>query len=206
MLLRDAVGGPARTRAEIQFGLGIVDEKTSELVRAFGTGAPGDVKAGRNQPCVSGTGTIWAPFSGRYTIEEWREDGLHRLRVLHRPLPSWWWGGDDASRSEAMRWGSRIRDCAVDSGGRLWILSDMPREDATVPTTPDGRIRQGILDSMAVSVIDVIDPERGVVLASQRFPRVFAGFLRDGRAYHKSEDARGETWIEIWELALREGQ
>lgn len=48
------------------------------------------------------------------------------------------------------------------------------------------------------TIVEVIDPDRGLVLRSQRFPWVGTGFTNDGLIVSERKDDSGVTVLDVW--------
>jgi hypothetical protein len=65
--------------------------------------------------------------------------------------------------------------------------------------TPEGVSTDSDRNALLDTVVEVIDPEQGTVLASLRVEEALHGFAADGVAYSFSET---EVRIQIWALRL----
>ncbi len=152
------------------------------------------------------TRSVWAAHQNRYRLEEWGRDG-ELMRVLERRVP--WlepWDGT-AVWEEGGKPRPLLRRIHLDAEGRIWTLVRVPGErwqDGLAPGTPaGGQARTVVVDEHALydSVIEVIDPERGVVVRSQRFDLAFSGFSADGQVYALVEVEGGrDVRIAVWDL------
>jgi hypothetical protein len=191
-----------------QNGLGLLPRDGVRKLRRFGFPAKTIDQLGMNyivstraRPCRSKDGMIWSPYSAHYDIEKWTQSGklattLHAKRgwfreVVHKPDPQ-----------------NRIVSCSVDGSGLLWLLILIPRAGIDGDTLVDGRgiMRRTEMDALYRTRIEVIDPRRGAIVASQLFDWVFMEFLDGTRVYQQTEDGAGEPIILVSQLELSGAQ
>jgi hypothetical protein len=147
--------------------------------------------------------TIWAvPNFSNYEIEEWSDDG-RLIRTLTRDAPWYAPSGPEAQ----LRWISGVTTppaaipaVHVDAEGRLWILSLVAKDDwKRAYERRDVQSPPGYLKFD--TVIEVIDPGRGRVLARRRLPILATGFVGpDLFSYAESET--GVPTITIWTVGF----
>jgi hypothetical protein len=86
-----------------------------------------------------------------------------------------------------------------DSLGRLWIISVVASRDWRRYETPNPARPHLTVDPW----LEVIDPERGVVVARKKLPVFGMGFVGDDM-YSYEEDEAGAPIVRLWRLILRE--
>ena len=95
-----------------------------------------------------------------------------------------------------------------DENGRLWVavwVPDAQWEDAyEVTIDPNGRRRETVHDYGRLwdTIVEVIDPFRGQVLASERTDPAIMGFTREGLAFSFTFGPASNPYVEVWELSL----
>jgi hypothetical protein len=156
--------------------------------KSFGRRANEPVaRDGSRQPHLARSGnTIWAAELTRYRLTQWSATG-EILRVLERK-PAWFdenradWGGPDKPPRE------HIAGLAIDERGFLWVLINVaaPTWREAWPSVPPGtreissdRIRR---DKQYRTIIEVIDPTAGRVVARQNFNEYFATLFSNQHA------------------------
>lgn len=178
-------------------------------VRAFLRGAPSSadvsVEELRRRMAVSPDGRIAISHYARYSIEIWDISGRH-LRTLSRT---------PALLSTTLAPGSPpryVESVRYDRMGRVWTVTHVPdarwRESLGPSRDPYGREVVGVGSGMAFryhdSVVEVVDPERGILMGSIRIdPRVDL-ISDDGYGASYREDAVGLPYIDIWRFVLVE--
>lgn len=182
-----------------------------ELLRSFGTR---DAKIDRNRPSAHlrtisqvTDGRVWVAHISRYRLEEWTLKG-EMLRQLDREVDWFPPGGSITNRpGEAPR--PVLLDVWLDAGGRLWTLIRVADPKWADAQTERGRL-QGIIPVVGYSsetryydsIIEVIDPDSGRLIASRRFDEYIYNFNQDGHynAYHATDE--GEPFVEVWRAAV----
>lgn len=160
-------------------------------------------------------GGFWAvPMWGEYRVEHWTAAGVRDVYLLRQPdwhtlLHS---TVGPAGNAETMdqpptsHWG-----VAETADGLLWVLSrvaDPGRRNAPLDTlrTVEGQfVVSGDGDRSWDSVIELIDPVRGTVVASQRFDLRFVLLLPSGKVVSAKETESG-IQIQVSGLSLSRPQ
>jgi hypothetical protein len=213
-------------RAGLQFHL-----LNSELqpIRSFGT-----VPAARQAACsrcatysvawsTHRPGHFWALAPNQYEIELWHESGalVSRYLVASRWFEPW---NSDPVRAGRPQGGltfgqsqqapttpppSQLGRVAEDANGLLWVSGFAPSAEwAPVPPPAAGRAHtpeqanqvQRNLDRY----IEVIDPDRRVIVASTRFPARSIVMIDERTFWSRVHDPRtGIIQIQIWHATLR---
>ena len=139
--------------------------------------------------------TVWAARPDRYELTEFALDGTP-LRVLKREA-DWF---PDREKEGALSIATEgpspfLVAIRVDEQGLIWTMvrladADWAPSDASGPFASWGRHYD--------SIVEVIDPSRGLVVKSQRFPWYGHGFTNDGLFVSHREDVLGVLVLDIW--------
>jgi hypothetical protein len=185
-------------------GRGIeIRDDSSATVRTFGfrEKPDNDPRADDRSPVVCAgrqPGTFWS-FTYLYRAELWDTAGK-RIRTFQRAGE---WSGPEALGTFAAGtpWA-----CHVDKDGLLWTMITIGRRGRyeKVGAGRRGTLPPSAQDSVSLTVIEVIDPARGVVLASQLF-EMHLGYriLSGGRVLHLRENENGELSIDVLKLSIK---
>jgi hypothetical protein len=151
---------------------------------------------------VASDSTVWAAPLNDYRIALWHTDGRKLLEFARQPLPfTPWIEVRPPSRDEPPQ--TIVRALRQDAEGRLWLLYHVAdqrwRDGVYEMRTPEGVSTDSDRNALLDTVVEVIDPEQGTVLASLRVEEALHGFAADGVAYSFSET---EVRIQIWALRL----
>lgn len=141
--------------------------------------------------------TVWAARPDRYELTEYAADGTP-LRVLKREAD--WFpereteGAVDFAKEPPFPF---LADVHVDEEGLVWTLVRLAADDWAPVDDP------GLMPSWGRyfdSIVEVIDPDRGLVVRSQRFPWYGHRFTNDGLVVSHREDILGVLVLDIWRL------
>jgi hypothetical protein len=185
-----------RTRDRIGFALH--HGSVQGILRSF---APADtILPGRVAPPLvlaktrDGSG-VWAAHVNQYRIEKW--DTAGRLMSIHERNADWFSVRTDGRRPPGQRYAA-ILGIHEDSSGRLWV-------HAAIRTTAADGIRFD--PSRSESVVEILEPAEGRVLATERFPDVAAASTMGGFFQMVPRSTLGGSLeIEIWGFRLNEKQ
>ena len=141
--------------------------------------------------------TVWAARPDRYELTEFALDGTP-LRVLRREA-DWFPDREKEGAVSIAKEGPSpfLVAIRVDEQGLIWTMvrladADWAPSDASGPFASWGRHYD--------SIVEVIDPGRGLVVKSQRFPWYGHGFTNDGFFVSHREDVLGVLVLDIWRL------
>ena len=158
---------------------------------------------------------FWAvPLWGEYRIEHWTTSGVRDAYLVRRPA----WhlvlepGVGRAPNPQEMETppSSNVGVSETESG-LLWVVTrvaDSNRKRAVMDTLRNFEGKYVIardLDQMWDSVIELIDPIRGVVVAAQRFDQFFFLVLPSGKVVSAKETDAG-IQVRVFSLRLSRGQ
>jgi hypothetical protein len=101
----------------------------------------------------------------------------------------------------------QIRSLSEDKTGLLWTLTTVPDREwrpRTLPDAPGGGTYtpDSLRHKLNDSVLEVIDPHRGVVLATRTFDTVFMAFITSDLLVSFTEDAGGNPQYVVWRARL----
>jgi hypothetical protein len=198
------------------FGLPLHVIQDSAVVFSFGgrdalvaTGRPEGAALARALTRASDS-TFWAARWGEYLLEEWDLTGRLLTRMSRRV--DWMERAPLGSPGAAVN--PSCSHLTRDETGLLWLLCWVRRPDweelsYEAPSGLAGQTtrvsRTGSRYDLFESILEVIDPERGEIVASARLPQYILGFLGDGRAYTYEQDELGVGRFAIWRLDIAEG-
>jgi hypothetical protein len=185
------------------FGTGLeVRDDGGQTIRTFGFGdvADPDITHGRSPVLCSGKegGTFWSFFYG-YRGELWDTAGK-KLRSFSRAGD---WGGPLPIGSRG--WGTPW-SCSVDRDGLLWMMITISRPGRyeSMGIAQRRMVSASAQDSLYYTMIEVIDPARGLVVASQLFEQHLGGAILGGnRVLHLRESDAGELTVEVLRLRMQ---
>lgn len=140
--------------------------------------------------------TVWAARPDRYELTEFALDGTP-LRVLRRAA-DWFPDRDyEGTVSIAEAPSPYLVALRVDEKGRIWTMVRLADTD-WAPSDASGTY--GSYGRHYDSVVEVIDPDRGLVVKSQRFGWYGHGFTNDGLFVSHREDVLGIFVLDIWRV------
>lgn len=139
--------------------------------------------------------TVWAARPDRYEMTEYAADGTP-ARILKREVD---WFPDrevegvvnDPAREPPHPYLTTLH---VDAEGFIWTMVRLADADWAPVDDVSSISREQRYDS----VVEVIDPARGAVLRSQRFPWNGHGFTNDGLIVSQRVDALGVVILDVW--------
>jgi len=189
-------------------------DRVGNYRRSFGgDGRP--VIPGRTPPSTRwlaparGDGFWSAAVLGEYVVERWTADGIQLHSLLREPV---WFPrapppyGLTPDRSPS----PQVLSLVEDGAGRVWTLlrvadqrwrsavtwnRNRGGEAAMVPIIED---RDRAFDT----VVEVIDPRNGSLIASHRFDQAWGRFVGPGRIYRFSVNDAGESVVELHTISL----
>jgi len=184
-----------RTPAAAGMPLHLVEGDEEVIVRSFGAD-PAEVFRATDETtgnfrsiALSDDGTIWTARYDSYVLENWNLDDGHRLAKWEYAPP--WWVAD----ADPATW---VVDISV-RDGYLWVLASVPTYRGERP--PDVDRADPILSDYYDTVIEVVDPASGTLVASVRREERFLRWL-GGRVYNHRETSNGGVAIDVWRVHL----
>lgn len=143
-------------------------------------------------------GGVWAVRPDRYEIERWTITG-ERLSTIDRVVE--WFpdreveGAVNFLRERPHPW---VQDLHVDAG-RLWVLA---RVAAANWAPVEERVYRPAWSRFFDTVVEVIDPSDGTLLASRRFPWYGDTFTNDGLIVSHREGEGGIMVLDVWRAGV----
>jgi hypothetical protein len=211
------LAGRARSREGIDYPLHVVDSKGAGI-RSFGS-TTGELDLyspteSERRLAVPRGGIVWTSRLDAYVLEQRSLDGK-RLAHLTRQVP-WFPPGLRISQVQNRnnpgqfkeRPVPRIRAISEDSAGLVWtvsVVADRDFKPRTLPTAPSGHgwyIPDSLWHKLHDSVLEVIDPSRGQVLASRTFDTAFLEFIAPNLLVSFEEDGDGNPRYVVWRTRL----
>jgi hypothetical protein len=168
----------------------IVFDGNWKEIRRFQTTT--DATLGPNYTSASGTG-IWRQFSHSYELEQWDANG-NRTTVLRRDV-KWF-----PPRAAYEKGGPLLHYISEDPAGNLWIQILVPAGASDTTAVVAGRKVSGSATTFD-TIIEVIDPGRGALLASKRLTGSRWFFLGPSRIFQHLE-GEGETGYTVFRRKL----
>ncbi len=171
--------GPVRTRAEAGYPLHVYS-RTGNWERSYGVDDPvlhPDMAELLVRVVVPGPGsTFWAASPNEYRIEHWDASGsLLRAIVGDRPWFDPWHSIGRVEVSREVPPPPILSGLALDEDGLLWVLVSRPSDTWRDSFTGEMDSRGNPVrdpDLLYTSVLEVLDPRTGQMLAFHTFPNV----------------------------------
>jgi hypothetical protein len=198
------------SREKVGFTLHLLDRR-GRVRRSFDE-MPGDVVFDPGLPGRRALGlsaepeAFWAASATEYVIRKWSTDG--RLVAEFRRTPEWFephtseiWPHPDTPPAPQMR------ALDQDSTGLLWVFMARPDDQWFEAVEPDSTWIGGFrwTDNWTPfydTVIDVIDPARGMLVATFRFDTYYQQYLGSGYVASYRESPQGTPLIDVWRVRL----
>jgi hypothetical protein len=184
----------------------VVDSK-GNIVRSFGFDSAEAEKMTPAQRAlarpgvlgVAGGGRVWAAAIHPFRFELWDTAGL-RLRIIKR-VGAW----APAAPGERSTQPGRPPDPSPyevrQEGHLLWVLVGIPSAAWRAPQE-NSAITDEYLEEVFDTRVEVIDLEKGELLASVVFTQRLFALMRDGLVASCSGDEAGNSLYTVWELRL----
>jgi hypothetical protein len=156
----------------------------------------------------SGDG-VWVAPSSRYELELWDLDG-HPQRSVSRSV-DWFppWTDLHHQPINIVKPRTALGAIRQDAEGRLWVFLSVADKnwrrghEASHMGENGTPVYSGVeKDRYLDTMVEVIDPRRGRLVASVRMPVVVEGLVGDDLAYSWRSDSLGYDHIDIWRLRL----
>lgn len=195
----------------------VVDQFGTSRLSIGGNGRPLDFRRGRHVRhkilAVRHGGEIWAAPMHRYELTAYSPESGSVIHRIRRDAP-WFRPHDDTSTRMDLRSGPpnpKIREMATDEEGRIWVVTwvadqEWERAVETMTDPAGGPDRNGLYDS----VVEVLDPEQGRLLARARLPDAL-GLVDMGSSdspgpvfYSAVQEATGYISVRILRASLRQ--
>lgn len=150
-------------------------------------------------------GGIWLAAPNRYEVTLWSTEG-RQLRTISR-APPWFRAWNQLSRPFTSPAQTAITAIHQDADGLLWVVTRVPDPTWRVPAGhPDSREAEVSSASQSAryldTVIEVIEPDSGRVVAAAHDSGLPFRFLGDHLAYRLIDGAQGSTRVEILRVRI----
>lgn len=209
---RFLLSGVSRSAEAIGYPLHLLDQNGA-YIRSFGsaTGAQ-DLFAstsGTVRRFAAPVGeTVWTVRADELVLERWSADGK---KLAHTTRQAPWFPNSHLPPNANP--GTHpdppvVRSLSEDKAGLLWILTrvqDREWRPRTLPAHRDGTgpyVPDSLRHKLNDSVLEVIDPARGAVLATRTFDSLFMGFIAPNLLVSFDEDADGNPRYVVWRARL----
>jgi hypothetical protein len=152
-------------------------------------------------------GEIWIARRGWYRIEKWNVESGRNTLILVNDVP-WFPPHVVPSQTSALTKPTPlIEDIYEDQSGRLWILITVadPNWRRAAGPTREGVVTVADRNKFFDSVVEIIDPSTGTLLASRRVPEYLTQFISGGQAISYEEATSGAGRVLVWQLRLNIG-
>lgn len=181
-------------------------------IRSFMSGAPigpgAPVQSLRRRLTVSPDGRIAVAHNDRYVVELWNISGQH-LKTLTRS-PDWFQALHEGPSTSPQPPSPRLETPRIDAEGRIWTVSHVPDpewENALGEARDlHGRTvlgsREGAQSILLDSVIEVIEPQTAMLLASLRIDAHVVFISPEGFAASYRQDDIGQPYLDVWKFEL----
>ena len=163
----------------------------------------------RRRMSVTRSGIAVVAHQDRYVIELWSVSGRHVQTLVRDPA---WFRSDPSARPQLSPDEPAPAQATprIDAEGRIWTVShladDRWREALSTVRSLIGRdelgVTEGARDRYQDSVIEVIDPDQGSLLASLRVDPHLTFISNSGFAASYRQDDLGNPFIDVWRLLL----
>lgn len=157
-----------------------------------------------------GHGGFWTADFDTFVLDGFDPSGRQHSRVAGEPA----WFEQADPRTPEGRLNPRILDLQIDEKGLLWLTARIPGRDLRtnlevydLPGAPGGfnlRSQTGNLDDLYDTVLVVIDPADGRLLAAQRMDTAVSGFADKFHIYAYLETPDGEGSIQVWRVRFQQ--
>lgn len=143
---------------------------------------------------------FWSAAVTRYAVRHWSSNGV-LLQSLER-RPSWFepWTRQPEGIPAAAPLSPMVLGVREDPERRLWVQMLVPDRNWKAEAT---RVGRGGWDRYIDTLVEIIDPRRGVIVASQRFDEILSPMDARGYTASSNEDPDGFVSWTIWRLELR---
>lgn len=145
-------------------------------------------------------GTFWAAPVNRYEVTQWDTNGNSQGRI--RRTAEWFEPWEDFKEGEpySTRPNPRFLDIWTDTDGLLWTMVLVADAHWSPMRERPGIGDLSLQDRVFDTIVEIIDPDQGDLIASFRYPEVLSRFLDDGSVVRISQDAMGVVVITLVRL------
>lgn len=152
---------------------------------------------------LSQDGSLWLIRPDLYRLEQWTTEGKHR-RTLSRNAD--WFPTRDVELYDDNEPTPFVVGLRTVGSGRVWVLSvraDAKWDHQRASSGERRRYSPAKMDGMFDSMLELIDPTSGSLLASLRLPFYAGGFVDETSIWSLRETEAGAWLIDVWNLHLK---
>ncbi|MDP2956353.1 MAG: hypothetical protein Q8N53_08020 [Longimicrobiales bacterium] len=148
---------------------------------------------------ASSGGKFWAARASQYLLERWTVAGEKRLSIV-RSVP-WFRPHDDYSMTPPPPLIGALWEAP---DGLLWVAIRVadPEWERAMEIRPGRPKRVVNYNKFYDTILEVIDPEKGEVLASRRVDPFLEHFLGGGLMASYREDESGWPFVQVWRISM----
>jgi hypothetical protein len=142
---------------------------------------------------------FWVMRGNQYDLQRFTLDGENdlKIRVENSPWMREWLRPPTSTYTRL----SHVDDAG---GGRLWIGGFVPAIGVTSMSSAGTGTWPAHAETMQSTVIELLDVERGTILASRKFEREVYHFVDGDHVVRQRQDAAGLVSWDIYRIHLRE--
>lgn len=150
----------------------------------------------------SGT-NFWAGHYNEYRLDLWDPSGQRLATVTRQPdwFKPWYRSVPPSPTSPPQPYMAGLQQ---NERGQLIVITRVPKSDWKKGLEPGRENSYRIVDPEYVfgSVIEVLDPQSGRLLVSQRFTEALGGFIDENHIVSYSADREGYRYITVWRVQV----
>lgn len=144
------------------------------------------------------TESVWVAHKYRYVIEHWTLSGQLRQSFVRRV--DWFPPYQEGTVINFPR--AEITKIAQDSEGLLWIQMLVPDPQAPAVPIVNDRLRmdRASRETLYDTIVEVLDPANGLIIASSRHDGIFRGTMRPDMVMGFEETPSFEGLLTVWQM------
>jgi len=182
------------------------------IIQSFGAAESAEVRRDlpattfRKLAAAKNDEAVWAARINEYRIERSELTGHTLAEFVRPPAPfETWIKAQSPTLKDAPQ--ARLLAIHADSAGLLWVLVRIPDRDWKKSLEP-WKTAEGTFyrakdeDKLYDTLLEVVDPVRKVVLASERLDVHILGFVEDGLTYSMSGLSASKVRVLVWRFRL----
>lgn len=194
-----------RTPSAAGYPLHLLDSER-EVVSSFGADTalllPGHSVLARRAVARAGDGAIWSARVNEYRIEKWSPSG-RKILTIQRDA-DWFEPWVEPTNHLVSRAPPFVVSIAEDDGGRIWVMMYVADRNFEPQVGPDDHIpiTEEMRHRARDTVVEVLDPRAGTVLARARNDRVLWPHVGHMLVGQKHEALDGSLRFGVYRLRL----
>ncbi len=210
LLGSDRVVFASRVRTPAMAGLPLhLLNDAGRVLRSFGaeSGAFDRNVPYTDERVITGAGptAVWSAYRNQYVVELWEiSDRSERLvKVIERPV-DWFPPRPEVRRDQNEPPHPRLQAIQVDGDGHLVVIILVADEhwEQAVTAGPVHR-ETSSFEHFYDSIVEMLDPSTGELIASARSRHVFQGFVDDGLVSAVFTDEQDVPYVGVWRVRFR---